>query len=320
MKNGTEILVTGGSGFIGSYLVEKLTSRGALVTVADNFSRNNTKRLDKTKNRIRVLNLDLRVFSNALKATRNQQIVFNLAAINTGIDFDFGKTQYMFEENMLLQMMPIRAAAVNGVKKFIQVSSSSIYSYKASVLRIPTRETDDNETPEQSKLGYSLAKKMGENLAKWYSQNSNMKTVISRFTNVYGLKDNYDNKGHFISAITKKFMKSKNEIEVFGSGNQKRSFLHVSDAVDALIFIASKGENGEPYNVDPHDEHTIKEIVYKIREILGSEAKVIFNKKMPEGPKRRLLDNKKIIELGWKPKHRLLDELPDIIREIYTSI
>jgi nucleoside-diphosphate-sugar epimerase len=313
------ILITGGAGFIGSHLSEQLVKIGARVTVADNFSRGTLSNIRHIRGKVTTLNVDLRTEEGALRATKNQSIVFNLAAVNTGVDFDIGRTQYMFEENVLLQMMPLRAAAKNHVDKFIQVSSASIYSTLAMEGHIPTKESDDGGQPELSKLGYALAKRAGENLARWYAQNSRIHTVIARFVNVYGTRDNFDNLGHFIPTIIRKFINSDTSVEVFGSGNQRRSFLHVEDAVRALLLLAQKGTNGHAYNIDPQDEHTVKEIVLAVQKIMHKQnVRLIFNRQKPEGSKRRMLSNDKITHIGWKPTYTLLDSLPEIIHDVVS--
>jgi nucleoside-diphosphate-sugar epimerase len=316
LKN-TPVLITGGAGFIGSHLTRTLLSKGAIVTVADNFSRGTRTNLKEFGENISIINTDLRTERGALQATNGQTVVFNLAAVNTGVDFDVGRTQYMFEENMLLQMMPLRAAAKNKVHTFIQVSSASIYSTESMEKRVPTKESDDSGYPESSKQGYALAKKMGEYLAGWYSENSTMRTVIARFINVYGTHDNYDDLGHFIPTIVKKFHNARNHIEIFGSGRQKRSFIHVNDAISGLLVLSSRGINGQAYNIDAQDEHTIKEIVVLIQKIMGKKhIRLVFNTDLPEGSKRRMLDTTKINKLGWKPKHEILSSLPEIIEDI----
>jgi nucleoside-diphosphate-sugar epimerase len=313
------ILITGGAGFIGSHLSDQLVKSGARVTVADNFSRGTLSNIRHIRGKVTILNVDLRTEEGALRATKNQSIVFNLAAVNTGVDFDIGRTQYMFEENVLLQMMPLRAAAKNHVDKFIQVSSASIYSTLAMERHIPTKESDDQGEPEQSKLGYALAKRTGENLARWYAKNSPLHTVIARFVNVYGTKDNFDNLGHFIPTMIRKFINSGASIEVFGSGNQRRSFLHVEDAVSALLILAQKGVNGHAYNVDPQDEHAVKEIVLAVQKIMHKQnVRLIFNRQKPEGSKRRMLSNDKITHIGWKPTYTLLGSLPEIIHDVVS--
>lgn len=320
MKNyykNKRVLVTGGGGFIGSHLTERLVSQGAIVTVADDFSRGSTKNLYAIRKHIKILRCDLRTESSALAACHNQHIVFNLAALNTGVDYDKGKTHIMFEENALLQILPLRAAAQCHVQRFIQVSSASIYSTDAMVKRAPTKESDDQGSPEVSKLGYAHAKRVGEMLTYWYAHESSMHAVIARFINVYGERDNYDELGHFIPTITRKFILTNRTIEIFGSGNQKRSFLHVLDAVNALLLLGEKGKRGEAYNIDSHDEHSIRSVVIAIQKILGAQKiELHFNTSLPEGSKRRILDNTKILNLGWKPMHTLKEELPAVVRDI----
>jgi GDP-L-fucose synthase len=182
---------------------------------------------------------------------------------------------------------------------------------------VPTKETDDQEEPEPSKLGYALAKKMGEKMAMWYSQNTPLYTVIARPINVYGPRDHFDTMGHFIPIVIRKFIRAKKEVEIYGSGRQKRSFLYVLDLIEALYLLMKKGGNGEIYNIDSHDEHSVKEIVYSVQKNMNlSRVSINFNTSLPEGSKRRLLDNQKITSLGWKPNHILFNELPGIIRDI----
>lgn len=316
---GKQILVTGGAGFIGSHLVEYLVRSGAIVTVLDNLSRGSLDKIKSVKKEINFINVDLRAQVSLGKVFSKQKIIFNLAAFNTGIDYDVGRTQKMFEENMLLQMLPLQAAFQNNVEKFIQISSASVYSREAMEKRNPIKEDDDKGEPEPSKLGYAMAKKMGEYLAKWYSLNSPLHTVITRFINVYGTRDNYDDKCHFIPSIINKFSYSQKEIVVFGSGNQKRSFIHVDDVVDALSILGEKGKRAEVYNVDSQDEHSVKFIVRAIQKKMNrKDVFVKYDITKPEGSKRRILDNNKLLALGWKPTKKLMNSLDELIEDHAT--
>jgi len=318
---GKKILVTGGAGFIGSHLVEELVKLGADVTVIDNLSRGNKKNLTSVKDRISFFNADLRIEKKVLPLFQNQEIIFNLAALNTGVDFDEGRTQVMFEENMLLQMIPLRVAGkTKSVKKFIQVSSASVYSRDAMENHVPTPETADTTDPEPSKLGYAIAKKMGEHLARWYAENSSLWTVSARFINVYGDRDNSDSLGHFIPVMIRKVIHAKKEVLVFGSGKQKRSFIFVSDVISALLVLLEKGQKGETYNIDAQEERSVKEVVQSIIKILGkNKVKMIFDKTKPEGSQRRMLENKKLQNLGWKPKISFEDGLKRTISSMTTK-
>lgn len=303
-KNEKKILVTGGAGFIGSHLVKKLVNQGYFVTVIDDLSRGTLDSLNAVKGKFKFIQKDLRSELDLVGIFEGHDVVFNLAALNTGVDYDLGRTEKMFEDNMLLQMIPIRVAAqTKTIKKFIQISSASVYSRKAMETQVPTPETADSTTPEPSKLGYALAKKMGEHLAWWYSQNTRLKTVIVRFINVYGEADNFDSKGHFIPVMIRKFFDAKKTVEVFGSGNQKRSFLYVEDAVNALLLLEKKGKNGEVYNVDAGEERSVREVVERIAQLFHEKKlRISFNTKKPEGSQRRFLDSSKLRNLGWKPK------------------
>lgn len=311
------VVVTGGAGFIGSHLVERLVSCGAYVTAVDNLSRGSLANLSSVLGRIVFRKADLRSEKQAAEAIRNHEVLFNLAAVNTGIDYDIRRTQYMFEENMLLQMIPLRVAYTAGVRRFIQVSSASVYNRRSMELHIPTKETDDCYDPEPSKLGYALAKQMGERLAQWYDSSNALESKIVRFINVYGPRDNVDETSHFIPSIVRKFKTAQTEISVFGSGRQKRSFMHVDDAVSGLLMVAAVGQIGEVYNIDPQDEHEIRQVVQMIKAAMGKEQiRIRYDRDMPEGSKRRLLDNTKIRQIGWVPTRSLTESIAETVREL----
>lgn len=317
------ILVTGGAGFIGAHLVESLVNLGSKVTVIDNFSRCTEKNLSKVKTKIVIRKKDLRNYSNSLlEIFKDQKIVFNLAALNTGIDYDVKKTHQMFEENMLLQMVPLQLAAqATSVDKFIQISSASVYSKKAMEQQAPTPEYADTGNPEPSKRGYAWAKRMGEYLSHWYSQTKKINCTSVRFINVYGERDHIDSEGHFIPVMIRKFINANKSVKVFGSGNQKRSFLYVQDAVNALLLLAKRGKSGHVYNVDANNEYSVRQIVNMIQKNLSKqEIQVIYDTSKPEGSTKRLLDSQKIIKLDWKPSTPFRVGLDKTIEEIASRV
>lgn len=315
------ILVTGGAGFIGSHLVTRLLKDGYEVTLIDDLSRGNIKFLDFLKEKPKFLKMDLSKEEGLLKVFEGHDLVFNLAALNTGVDYDEGRTQLMFENNMLLQMIPLRVAAkTKSIKKFIQISSASVYSREVMNKVSCIKEEADTNNPEPSKLGYALAKKMGENLASWYASNSKLETISARFINVFGENDHYDQLGHFIPMMIRKIIEAEKKVEVFGSGNQSRSFVYVEDVIDALLLLAKKGKNGEIYNVDANQEKTVKEVVSMIKKYLKKDLQVNFDLSKPEGSKRRMLDSSKLRSLGWKPKTSFALALKKTIKDINERI
>lgn len=313
-----KVLVTGGAGFIGSHLVRKLVSLGADVSVADNLSRGDKRKLKDVMNKIHFYKVDLRDEKKAQKYFDGQELIFNLAALNTGVDYDLGRTAVMFEDNLLLQMRPLRMASKSKtVKKFIQISSASVYSKKAMEEQVPTPETANTCEPEPSKLGYALAKKMGEKLAVWYHQDTSLETVSVRFINVYGENDNYDQMGHFIPVMIRKFIEAKDQVSVFGSGKQKRSFLYVGDAVSALLLLSQKGKSGEVYNVDSNCEKSVSKVVEEINTyFINKKLKFFYDKTKPEGSQRRMLDSGKLKQLGWKSRTTFEEGLRRTVKSI----
>lgn len=316
-----KILVTGGAGFIGSHLVRKLLKMDKQVGVIDDLSRGNKGFVEKLGDKISFYDVDLRKEDGLLEIFNQYELIFNLAALNTGVDYDKGRTEIMFENNMLLQMIPLRVASKSKtIKKFIQVSSASVYSREAMENQVPTPEEADTNDPEPSKLGYALAKKMGENLASWYAANTDLKTVSARFINVYGENDHFDDLGHFIPMMIRKVIKAKNKINVFGSGNQKRSFMYVGDAVNGLLVLAESGENGQAYNIDSGEEKSVKEVVNLIIKNLNKKLIIDFDLTKPEGSQRRMLDSSKIRSLGWVPETTFLKGIDLTIKDILNRI
>src|SRR5262249_17228383 len=156
------------------------------------------------------------------------EIVLNLAAKITGIGFSQKHQTEMFETNMLLQQNPINAAHRCGVEKFCQVSSACIYPADAVV---PTPENEGHRgEPEPANGGYGWAKRMGEILAAYYARETSMKVVVARPFNAYGPRDHFDERiSHVIPALIKKIMDGNDPVEVWGSGNQTRVFVHAAD-------------------------------------------------------------------------------------------
>lgn len=317
-----KILVLGGAGFIGSHFVDLCVQQGAKVTVVDNFSRGKKRNLSESLNKIVVKKKDLRIEKGLKELFEGHEVIVNFAALNTGIDFDKGRTEIMFEENMLLQLIPLRVASkISTIKKYVLVSTASVYSREAMEKQVPTPEHANTFDPEPTKLGYALAKRMGEQLAQWYAQHSKLNTHIVRFINVYGPRDHFDDLGHFIPMMIRKFSKARKKVTVFGSGQQKRSFIYVSDVVNAVKTVIDKGESGEIYNIDSQQEKSIKEVTKLIQKKLQKgKVEIVFDQSMPEGSQRRMLDNTKLLKLGWKPQCSFEEGLTRTIADIQSRL
>lgn len=316
-----KILVTGGCGFIGSYLVPLLLEFGAKVRIVDDLSRGKLEHLGKNKNHIEFIKTDLTVFKNCLLVCKEINVVFNLAAKNTGIEYDPGHEHEMFTENMLLQIQPLRAASIQKVPYFLQVSSAVVYPRKDGIIY----EEDASGDPEPSKAGYAYAKKMGELAARWFAQNTKMKVAIARPNNAYGPKDESSiTTLHVIPALINKILRGDNPVVMFGSGKQRRSFIHALDFTRGLIHILAFASSHEPQpiNVASSDEFTINQIYKFICEALNENRPVVHDLSKPEGPKRRLPDNTKLKKLGWRqivPFPKGIKETADYIKSQYKK-
>ncbi|UCC94930.1 MAG: NAD-dependent epimerase/dehydratase family protein [Candidatus Omnitrophota bacterium] len=313
------VLVTGGAGFIGSYLVELLVADEAKVTVADNLCRGTLKRIASVKNKIKLLELDLSDYRNCLLACKEQEIVMNLAAKVTGIEYNRTHQAEMFISNMNLQQNVIKAAAERGVKRFLQVSTACIYPHDA---KVPTPESEgDRGSPEPTNLGYGWAKRMGEQLAQFYAKDSSMKVTIVRPFNSYGLRDHFDEAtSHVIPALIKRVLDGENPVVVWGTGNQSRVFIHAKDVAKAMRIVAERYANVDAVNIGHDNEITMKNLISLILEITGKDVKVVFDTSKPDGYPRRAADTTKLkrITEGWVPDTPLEEGIKEMVEQFKT--
>ena len=313
------VLVTGGAGFIGSHLAEYLVEDGAQVTIADNLEHGRLDNLAAIQGDIRFLRLDLRDPVQCLEACRGQEVVLNLAAKVTGIEYNRTHQREMFEQNMLLQQHSLHAAAECGVGRFLQTSTACIYPHDAVV---PTPESEGfRGTPEPTNGGYGWAKRMGERLAEYYAAETPMEVSIVRPFNAYGPRDYYDTKiSHVIPALLKKVLDGDNPVEVWGSGNQSRVFVHAKDFAKGIQLIAEKYPKADPVNVGHDKQITIRELVEKIQAMTGIHNDVYYNREKPEGYPQRAADTTKLraVTGGFVPTIPLDQGLQEMI-EWYQS-
>lgn len=309
-----KVLVTGGCGFIGSYLVELLVEDGAQVTIADNLSRGALEKISEARKKIKLFNFDLLDYKNCLRACKNQEIVMNLAGKVAGIEYNRTHQTDMFISNMILEQNVIKAAAESGVKRFLQVSTACVYPHDA---KVPTPESEaERGAPEPTNLGYGWAKRMGEQLAKLYAQETNLEIAIVRPFNAYGLRDHFDEKiSHVIPALIKKVLEGDDPLVVWGTGNQTRAFVHAKDIALGMKIITEKYCKADSVNIGHENEITIKDLVSLILKITGRNPKVIFDTSKPDGYPRRAADTTKLkaVTGGWLPNTPLEKGIKEIV-------
>jgi len=289
------------------------------VCVGDNLETGHLGNLRKVNSDIEFVKSDLRELEGAFKACQGQEVVFNLAAKITGIGYSRLHQSEMFETNMLLQQNVIHAAHRSGVTKFCQVSSACVYPADAIV---PTPESEGHRgTPEPANAGYGWAKRMGENLATYYSSETDMKVVVARPFNAYGPRDHFDTEtGHVIPALIKRIIDGHNPVEVWGSGNQTRVFVHAYDFAKGIRLLAEHYDQPDPVNIGHDEEISIRNLVDEIQELAGTRKRTLYNLEMPEGYARRAADTTKLKRItNFVPTISLDAGLAEMI-EWYRSV
>lgn len=301
------VLVTGGAGFIGSYVVELLVGYGAKVTITTKSGQ--TKNIDHLKSKISVIKCNLKDIEEARAAARNQEVILNLASRVAGIQFNIDHHAAMFGDNVAIAKNMIEAARQNNVERFLVTSSACVYAKHCT---IPTPETEGFlDDPEPTNLGYGWAKRVAELFGRFYQMEYGMKVAIARPYNAYGPKDNFDPAiSHVIPAIIKRVFDGENPLVVWGSGKQTRSFLYAEDFARGLLKVTEKYPMADPINIGADEEVTIGDLARMIVEISGKKTEIKFDTAKPDGQPRRNCDTKKALEkTGFKAQIKLMDGL-----------
>lgn len=300
-----KVLVTGGAGFIGSHLVERLIKGGASVTVLDNLQNGSHNNLDSVSGNYKFIKGDCTDLETAGKACSGQDIVMNLAARVGGIEYNRTHQATMLRDNLLIGSVVIEAARKNNVERFLVVSSACVYPRECS---IPTPESEGFLfEPEPTNGGYGWAKRMSEKTGEYYAQEFGMKVSIVRPYNVYGERDHFDPKfSHVIPALIKRAVDGENPIRVWGSGKQTRAFLYVEDVVEGMILSVEKYPKPDPVNLGTDEEISISDLIKKILEIGRIDARIEFDTSKPDGsPRRNSYNGKAVKKLGFVAKTRI---------------
>jgi UDP-glucose 4-epimerase len=308
-------LVTGGAGFIGSHLVEKLISRGDQVVVFDNLSTGSASNLSGTKGKIKFEQGNILDRAVIDKLVSESDYVVHLAAA-LGVFNIVNKPLESLKTN--LQGSEVVLEACDKYRKPALIASTSEIYGKND--KVPLNEEDDRIIghPLKSRWSYSEAKAVDESLAYFYYLEKKLPIRIVRFFNTVGPRQ----VGHY-GMVVPRFVSAALENEplsVYGSGDQIRCFCHVDDAVRALLLVMDSDKAvGEVFNVGNNQQITIMELAKKVIELTGSSStieKIAYENAYPEGfedMQRRVPDISKIKQvLGWTPEINLEQIIKDI--------
>ncbi|HEX3027608.1 MAG TPA: GDP-L-fucose synthase [Clostridia bacterium] len=290
METDSRIYVAGHTGMVGSALVRGLKRQGYTNLVARTHAE---------------LDLTDQAATERFFREEKPEYVFLAAARVGGICANSTYPADFIMENMMIECNVIRSACARGVKKLMLLGSSCIYP---KLCPQPIKEeyllTGELEPTNEA---YALAKISGIKMCQSYNMQYGTKYISVMPASLYGLNDRFDfNNSHVIPAMMMKFYRAKLEerpfVELWGTGTPLREFLYTDDMADACISLMNHYEGNDFINIGSGEEISIRELSEIIRKTVGYTGEIIFDPSKPDGTPRRVLDNSKILQTGWRPQ------------------
>ncbi len=301
------VLVTGAGGFIGHHLVKYLTAKGYWVRGVDiKYPMYEPSPANEFES------LNLRRRDNCLVATRGIDEVYHLAADMGGIGYITAYHADVARNNVLMDVNMLEASRINGVSRFLFSSSACVYpAHKQDSPNVePLREED--AYPAQPEEGYGWEKLFAEKLCHYYQQDCGLETRIARFHNVYGPLGTFQGgREKAPAAICRKIVlaQDSDEIEVWGDGQQTRSFMYVDDCVEGISRII-RSDYGQPLNLGTDRLVSVDELVEIVARIANKTIRKRYDLSRPQGVRGRNSDDSRLRRvLGWEPSVSLEEGL-----------
>ncbi len=278
-----KILVTGGAGFIGSHVVDRLVAEGHQVRVLDDLSTGRLENLAGVRDRIEFVQGDIRERNAVTKACQGVEAIIHEAAWRS-VPKSMADPYGYVEVNVLATAGLLEAAAKAKVKRFVFVSSSSVYG---ETTKVPMRE-DDLTAPVSP---YAASKLAGELLCGLFSRSFGLETVSVRYFNVFGPRQSLENE---YAVVVPKFVMCllrRESPPVYGDGKQSRDFTYIDNVAEATILASQRPKvNGEVLNVALGEEHSVLELLEELNRILGLSVKPAFQPPRPGDVLRTFAD------------------------------
>jgi len=297
-----KILICGAGGFIGGHLTKNLMEEGHEITCVD------IKPLEywfqffeSNKN----FSLDLQNYENCLKVTKNIDYVFNLACNMGGMGFiENNKAECML--SVLINTNLLKSCLKNSIKKYLFSSSACVYNASKQKKVFIAGLKEEDAYPAEPEDGYGWEKLFSERMCRHFQEDFGLDTRVIRFHNVYGPKGTFDGgREKAPAAICRKIATAKiyknNEIEVWGDGEQSRSFMYIDDCIEGILKIFNSDYN-QPINLGSSEQVSINQLINKVEKIASYKVNKIYNLSKPKGVRGRSSDNTKIKKvLNWEP-------------------
>ena len=318
---GKRVLVTGGAGFIGSFLVDELLRRDAEVRVVDDLSRGRRENLKDCYDKIEFLKGDLAEKDIAKKALRDIDICFHLAAVVGGVEY---MNSHPAE---ILKTIPTNYNVIEMCRRMdnerlLYTSTACTYpvNLQENVDQLPLKEDDVLKYGARPDSDYGWAKLLGEIQCQAYYKVYGMNISIVRPFNPYGPRESFDPKdSHVIPALIRRAVSREDPFLVWGSGQQIRAFIYIEDVIEGMILAVEKALNADPINLGSSEYATVRELAELILKLTNYDVSIVWDKTKPEGVKVRKSDMSKASHLlGWKPKISLKEGLKRTI-DWYSS-
>ncbi len=294
---GRRVLVTGGAGFLGSFIVERLRARGAAVMVP----------------RSRQFDLRVRADVERMMAIYSPSVVIHAAVDGGGIGYMRENPGSVYTNNVLMNTHLLHGSFEAGVEKFVGVSSVCAYPRDAPV---PMKEADLwMGYPEPTNAAYGLSKKMMMEQGKAYAQQYGFTSVFPMPVNLYGPRDHFDpERSHVVPALIRKCEEARragaDHIVAWGTGRATRELLYVEDCADAVVLAAEHLDTWEPFNVGTGRETPVKELVETVARVCGYEGTIRWDTSKPDGQPRKCLEVSRVRALlGWEARVSLEEGL-----------
>ena len=309
-KNKQKILVTGGSGFIGSAITKYLVKKGHNVTVFDNNSRGKLRRLSDVLNKINFKKGDIRNYKKLKSLTGNFDTVIHLAYVN-GTRYFYKKPFEILDIGVNGFLNILKFSKERRVNNFYLASSSEVYQ---NPLKFPTDEKEMLKIPDihNPRYSYGGGKIFSELYGVHFAKKFFKKFIIFRPHNVYGKDMGND---HVIPEFINRFKKigNKKNFMIYGTGNEIRSFIHINDFINGFDKLFKYGKNLEIYNIGTSEKTKVSFLAKELAKIFGKKIKLSKTKIFKGSPSKRCPDIRKIKKLGFKQKISLREGLKKII-------
>jgi nucleoside-diphosphate-sugar epimerase len=307
----SRILVTGGSGFVGSGLVKALVKAGHSVRVLDDNSRGSPRRLAEVAKDIEFIAGDIRDAARVEKATVGMDEVHHLAFVN-GTEFFYSQPDLVLDVGVRGMVNVIDSCRKHGIGTLVLASSSEVYQTPP---KVPTDETAPLAIPDplNPRYSYGGGKLISELMAINYGRKYFNRVLIFRPHNVYGPDMGWE---HVVPQLALRLNTAAKaqpsgtiRLEIQGTGKETRSFCFINDLVAGVMVMREKGEHLGIYHVGTMEEVTIADLAHRIAGICGREIALVAGKPAPGGTARRCPDISKLAKLGYKPRVPLSEGL-----------